>query len=171
MTGGSAAGGGEGGSSEPVSADSSAEADTGTLASAAQPTETAAPAASASADTGSTSVLAVATADSSPSTTFNFAADDPSLALHLGASDATTASPSVSDSSAHAGSTTDNVFAHDDPLKAWMGLDDKVPTTATSAPAASAGAHQDKEMSAVKREEDAVMEMRRMLRDGFLIQK
>jgi len=77
----------------------------------------------------------------------------------------------VPDSGAHAASTTDNVFAHDDPLKAWMGLDDKVPTTATSAPPASAGAHQDKEMSAVKREEDAVMEMRRMLRDGFLIQK
>jgi len=160
MTSGSAAGGSGGGSSEPMSTDPSAEADVGTLAPATQPTETSAP---------------MATADSNPSTTFNFVADDPSLALHFDANDATTTSPSVPDSSANVISTTDNVFAHDDPLKAWMGLDDKVPTKATSAPVTSKEAHKDmsavNEMSAVKREEDAVMEMRKMLRDGFLIQK
>jgi len=167
MTGAPAAGDSEGGSSEPASADASAAADVGTLAPVTQPTETSAPTAPASMDTGSTPLPAAAAADGSPSTTFNFVADDPSLALHFDASDGTTTGPSAPDSGVV--STTDNVFAHDDPLKAWMGLDDKVPTTATSAPAASSGAHQ--EMSAVKREEDAVMEMRRMLRDGFLIQK
>lgn len=162
MTGGSGAGGGDDAAASASSSDSAPPA--------ASAVEEAVPE-----DTSAAPVVAT-TAAPADTTSFTFAAaEDSSLKLpHFYSGDeSATASGSGSPPKGAFTATSsevssDNIFSSKDPMQAWMHLDDQANKVVSMKDSFAAT---DREMSAVKKEEDAVLEMRKLLRDGFLIQK